>query len=66
VSGLVLNLDNQFLSMTQYAKLKNITRQGVHKAIKTGRLQAEKVGNCWIISKYALIRRRKNERNVSN
>jgi len=38
-----------FVSITEYAKLKNISRQAVAKQIKKGKLKALKVGSFYVI-----------------
>lgn len=39
------------MTAPEVAALKGVTRQGVHKAIKTGMLRAERVGGVWIIKR---------------
>jgi len=37
------------LTITEYAELKGLSRQGVHYQIETGKLKAEKIGNQYVI-----------------
>ena len=45
---------NQFLSVAQTAELLGLTRQAVLKRIRTGRLQATKVGRNYIVPREAI------------
>jgi excisionase family DNA binding protein len=40
-----------FLTPTQFAKKLGITRQGVHKLIREGRIRAERIGRQYFIRK---------------
>lgn len=42
---------SNFVSVTQFAKLKGVTPQAVRKAIKEKRIWAEKVGCQWIVGR---------------
>ena len=46
------------ITVTQYAKRKQITQSAVRKAIKEGRLKAERVGWVWVIEEGEEIRRK--------
>ena len=42
-----------YTTISDYARIKGITRQGVFKAIKEGRLPAVRVGRTWYVAKEA-------------
>lgn len=46
---------NQFVSVAQAAELLGVTRQAVLKRIRTGRLQAAKVGRNYIVPREAIL-----------
>ena len=46
---------NEFVSVAQAAELLGITRQAVLKRIRTGRLQAAKVGRNYIVAREAIM-----------
>ena len=46
-----INPLNNFVSVTQFAKLKGVSPQAIRKAILNKRIWAEKVGKQWIIGK---------------
>jgi excisionase family DNA binding protein len=46
---------NEFVSVAQAAELLGLTRQGVLKRIRTGRLQAAKVGRNYIVPRGAIV-----------
>jgi hypothetical protein len=39
----------QEYTVTEYAKIKGLSRRGVQKQIDTGKLKAKKIGSVWII-----------------
>ena len=49
----------QTYSLSQTAEVEGLTRQGVYKAIKDGRLKACKINNKWFIDESDLIQYRK-------
>lgn len=44
-----LLLNKELVSVSQYARIRNVTVQAVRKAIKEGRLTAGKIGNQWVL-----------------
>jgi len=46
---------NEFVSVAQAAELLGLTRQAVLKRIRTGRLQAAKVGRNYIVPREAIV-----------
>jgi len=46
---------NQFVSVAQAAELLGVTRQAVLKRIRTGHLQASKVGRNYIVAREAIL-----------
>ena len=46
---------NQFVSVAQAAELLGVSRQAVLKRIRTGRLQAAKVGRNYIVPRQAIL-----------
>ena len=46
---------NEFVSVAQAAELLGITSQAVLKRIRTGRLQATKVGRNYIVAREAIL-----------
>lgn len=38
------------MSVREYAKMRGISKQAVHKQIKKGKLKAEKIGNYYAVS----------------
>lgn len=46
-----MSLNDALITVSQYAKLYNITPQAIRKAISEKRIYAEKVGNSWLIQR---------------
>lgn len=44
-------ISENFVTVSQFAKLKGVTTQAIRKAIKEKRIWAEKVGCQWIIGR---------------
>ena len=42
---------NRFITVTQAAELRGVTRQAIWLLIKNGRLKATKVGNQWLLDR---------------
>jgi predicted DNA-binding protein YlxM (UPF0122 family) len=42
--------EKEFVSVSEYAELKKISRQAVQQQIKTGKVKAEKIGRAYIIN----------------
>lgn len=47
-------LHGNYLTATEFAKAKRITRRAVNKAIKENRIIAVKIGNAWCIHEMEL------------
>ena len=41
----------EYMSVSQFAKLRGVTRQAVWVNIKNGKVKASRVGSCWLIHK---------------
>jgi hypothetical protein len=49
----------EFLTVADFAKECKVTPQAVRKAIKDGRIFAQKIGHIWAIPSFVLINKRK-------
>jgi excisionase family DNA binding protein len=52
-------VDRSRLSVTQAANMLGVSRAAVHKAIQQGRLAAERYGNVLLVSREAVLHRRR-------
>jgi len=43
-----------YISMTEFAKIVGCSRQNIHQAIKSGKVEASKVGSTYIINEEEL------------
>lgn len=58
----LLEPERKLMSVSEYARMKGISRQAVLKQIKKGKLKAEKVGRSYVIFKELISKEEKEEK----